>query len=102
MREQIPGQTEVLNECARKFGPVRGRYRSNVRAVGSGGAVDLAENFGVFDALELASEAECEHPELFTERRRGRCLPVRARQKWDFCELARHFDELVPHLVCGR
>jgi hypothetical protein len=75
-RERVPRQAEVLDELAAHRLPVGARHRGDVRPVGAGGAVELAEELGVLDARELALEPPGEHGELLAHRRRRRGLAV--------------------------
>ncbi len=85
----------MLDERLRHGRPVGARDGDDVRPVGAGGAVELAQVLGALDAAQLSAQAVREDGELLAHRRRRGRLPVRAAEHRDVGVLARHVGELV-------
>jgi hypothetical protein len=106
----VEAQVEtVFDEGLRDLRPVRSGYGGQVRRIGAGGAVDLAEELGGSDALILAAQPVDEDGELFAHRRRRRWLTVGVREHRNIGQRRGGFGEGVdeclragqPHLFGG-
>lgn len=60
-RERIPHQAQRFHELSRRADPVGVRPGRQVRAVGAGSAVELAEILGAFDPGELTLQSPRQH-----------------------------------------
>ena len=99
--ERVPAQPEAFDEAAGDGLPVHCWCGGEVCRIGSGGAVDFAEVFGVLDAAQLAGEAVGEDRDLLAEGGRGGWLAVGAREHRRFSVSFCHLGQLVHQVPRG-
>ena len=99
--QRVPHEAEAFDEGSREGGPVGVGQGGDVRAEGSGGAVDLAQVVGARDPAELAAQAVGEDGHFLADGGgRGR-LPVRAREHGQIRVRVREFGEGVVEFERG-